>query len=245
MWSFSMKRALLASIASLAIAALTGSVFAAELGRPGYEAPAVYSVDHFTEWTGCYLGGSFGGARSNANYNFDNGSGIVEPFSFDAGSFIGGGQLGCQFEFAPKWVLGAEGTFSSVHLQQTDTSAIFGSGFTRALSIDEIASVTARLGYAWDNWMLYTKGGGAGARVNTHAAATLLADETDWENGWTVGGGLEYVAWHNIVLGVEFNYYRFNFDRTVSVGGVATQFTDGHADIYSGLFRASYLFNFF
>lgn len=235
-----MKRLLFTSVVALALTALAGSAFTADLGQG-----PVYKVHPIAEWTGCYIGGNVGGAWANADYTFNNGGGTIEPFSFNSRSFIGGGQVGCQFQFTPYLVLGAEGTFSATHLNQTDTSAILGNSFTRALSIDDIATLTARLGYTQDLWMIYAKGGWAGLRVNTQSASTVVGDATDWESGWTVGGGIEYMVWKNVVVGAEFNYYRVDFDRTMGVNGITTQFTNAHANTYSVLFRANYLFNFF
>ena len=55
--------------------------------------PAVYSW-----WTGCYVGGNLGGAWSRAEYALDN-TVAVERFTFTPLAVIGGGQLGCQYQW--------------------------------------------------------------------------------------------------------------------------------------------------
>jgi outer membrane immunogenic protein len=102
-----------------AVAALLGtSAFAADMAvkAPPSPPPApVYS------WTGWYVGGNVGYSWGDAQPNIaGNGSiGVVAttittPFSFaDSSStrldgIVGGGQIGYNFQFSPRWVLGLE-----------------------------------------------------------------------------------------------------------------------------------------
>src|SRR5205807_1885996 len=87
----------------------------------------------------------------------------------DPSGFLGGGQVGCDFQFTPSWVFGVEGTASwgDIH-GSVDESALFTAavgfpGNTGTATFSEktnfIASVTGRLGFAWDRWLIYGKGG--------------------------------------------------------------------------------------
>src|SRR5579871_5015453 len=71
----------------------TASAMAADLPvrAPIVKAPMAPVVQ---TWTGCYIGGNIGGAWSNSHYTVDN-EVVVESFSFDPTSVIGGGQVGC------------------------------------------------------------------------------------------------------------------------------------------------------
>jgi len=173
--------------------------------------------------------------------------GVVEDFRFSPSSCIGGGQIGCNYQFAPNWVLGIEGTWSGTDLHQGNLSVIL-PAHVRGIKIDEIATVTGRLGYAWDRWMLYGKGGWADVRVVTTSINLLTGvtgNTSGWDGGRTVGAGLEYAPWQGIVLGVEFDYLRANFNRSgmFSNGDVPLLVTNGRANIYTVMARASYLFN--
>jgi outer membrane immunogenic protein len=244
-----MKKMLLAGTALLPF--VSGSAMAADM-RP---APApVYTKAPMMapafSWTGCYIGGHGGGVWSNDHYVLNNGAGLIEAFDFNPTSWIAGGQLGCEYQFSGGIVLGIEGTWSGLNLNQTDNSAI-SPARTRALKIDEITTVTGRLGYGWDRMQIYAKGGFADARVNIHTtnptvAPNIVGDDTSWQSGWTVGGGLEYMPWQNIVLGAEFNYYRVTLDRSFAANpGAFTETTSSsNANIYSAMARLSYLFNF-
>jgi outer membrane immunogenic protein len=233
------------AIAIGAIALIGTPVLAADLNKPVYKAPPPAPAPLWS-WSGCYIGGNVGGAWSRDSYTFTNDTGIVEDFSFNPSSFIGGGQVGCNYQFTSNWVLGIEGTWSGTDLHQANESTILPLRF-RGIKIDEIATVTGRLGYTWDRWMLYGKGGWADVRVNTTSINQLdgvTGDTSGWESGWTAGGGLEYAPWLNIVLGVEFDYYHVDFNRSSTFSiGTPLSITNGRADIYAVTARASWLFN--
>jgi len=235
------KKLLLASIALAA--QMAGPAMAADLPVP----PPVYSAPRspaiYSWWTGCYVGGNLGGAWSRPHYTHDN-SVVVEDFTFKPVAAIGGGQLGCQYQWS-SLVFGVEGTWSAANLQQSQPSLLLPNR-ERSISINQIATATGRLGYAWDRTMLYVEGGWAGVRVNARAVNLtngVFSEFTDWSSGWTVGTGLEHVPWHNIVVGLEFNYYTVTFDHTGqdNVGG-SVRYFNSNAPIYALTLRASYLF---
>ncbi len=74
-----------------------------------------------------------------------------------------GGQIGCDYQFAPAWVVGIEGAASASTMKNTRTRRPPArQSATRAFvkaSTDFLPSVTVRLGYAIDNVLLYAKGG--------------------------------------------------------------------------------------
>jgi len=151
-------------------------------------------------------------------------------------------------------VFGVEGTWSWSNLRQSQPSLrvfqLFGPNADpreRSIGIDQIGTVTARVGYAWDRTMLYAKAGWAGVRVSARARDLVTgeyADFTDFTSGWTVGVGMEHVPWQSIVLGVEANFYDvtgFDHSGPDSVG-VPARFFNTSAPIWAISLRASYLF---
>jgi outer membrane immunogenic protein len=239
-----MKKILLSCVALAAH--IAGPALAADwpVLTPAYETappPAVYSW-----WTGCYVGGNIGGAWSRAEYTLDNAV-AVEHFTFTPVALIGGGQLGCQYQWN-SLVFGLEGTYSWANLRQAQPSTLaILPNRERSIGIDQIGTVVAKLGYAWDRTMLYAKGGWAGARLSAGAKNLTtgeLAEFTDWSNGWTVGVGLEHVPWQNIVIGVEADFYgSLSLDRSgIDNLGVPARFFDSSAPIWAITLRASYLF---
>ncbi len=63
-----------------------------------------------------------------------------------------------------------------------------------------LATVTGRLGYAANNWLLYGKGGVAWAdeeASNTTTNAGVVTDRnsgSETRTGWTIGAGVEWVC---------------------------------------------------
>jgi outer membrane immunogenic protein len=239
--------ALVAQLASPAMAADWPVMAPTYTPPPPPPPPAIYSW-----WTGCYLGGNLGGAWTRAFYTLAAPT-AAEDFTFTPKALLGGGQLGCQYQW-DSLVLGVEGTWSWTNLRQSQPSILLAlqerspvALHDRSIGIDQIGTVTARVGYTWDRTMLYGKAGWAGVRVSARAsnvATGEFAEFTDFTSGWTVGVGMEHVPWQSIVLGVEANYYNINgFDHSlVDNFGVPVQFSNTSAPLYSITVRASYLF---
>jgi len=87
-------------------------------------------------------------------------------------------------------------------------------------------SATLRVGYAWDRWMIYAKGGAAwaGDKYDAYDSLPSYAFE-GLENrfGWTAGAGLEWAMWEDWSIRLEYQYYGFGqrsvlfIDSTISM----------------------------
>ncbi len=83
--------------------------------------------------------------------------------SHDTDGFLGGLQAGCDYQFAGGWVIGIAGDYAWTEpMAATPASCSPASSTIR--SVKSLASVTGRLGYAWDRFLGYVKGGGAWER---------------------------------------------------------------------------------
>jgi outer membrane immunogenic protein len=70
--------------------------------------------------TGCHVGGHLGGVFSE-----DKTTGILgNSNSFSSAGFIGGGQIGCDYQFAPGWVAGVEGRAAWTSLKNTHPGTV-------------------------------------------------------------------------------------------------------------------------
>jgi outer membrane immunogenic protein len=99
--------------------------------------------------------------------------------------------------------------------------------------------VTARLGYAFDHWMPYVKAGYAGANIDTlvyMGGGGTGSSTSGWENGWTVGAGLEFLCGRGFVLGLEYDYVRLDLDSRDG------QFPDHKAFTYKSFDNDIHLF---
>jgi len=209
---------------SAAIAALTGPAFAADLpARMPVKAPVVAAPVFI--WTGCYvgahIGGGFGQTKLTDTTGFVTFAGSGP--TINTSGFLGGGQVGCNYQFSPSWVVGAEGEFSASDIK--GDSSFLDAGFfpaTAHAKTDWLTSATARLGYTWDRWLVYAKGGAAWAHDKFEWAEAGFFDATATESrtGWTVGAGIEWAFAPNWSTRLEYDYYDFGtLTVTDSVSG--------------------------
>ena len=198
-----MKKFLLGTAALIAFAAPAA---AADLSPRSYNKAPAYVAAPIYNWTGFYVGGHIGGLFGGNN-----------SFGNNDGKFLGGVQIGGDYQFAPNWVLGLEGQYSwTDHSNSIGTIAGYGYGRKQ----DGLASVTGRLGYTWGPALLYVKGGYAHADYSeTFVAPTgfSFASLDSSKNGYTVGAGLEYLFTQNWSGKVEYQYY--DFGKTNFIGG--------------------------
>lgn len=203
------KQFLLASVVCFAPFTAT----AADLPRkapPPVVAPLPFS------WTGFYVGAS-GGMISHGTKVYQesvNANGGVEPygrFNITGFGFIGGGNVGYNYQFAgSNWVIGIEGDISGTSLNDSVDPTL---GFRIWQSrLNALATVRGRLGYAFDRALLYATGGWAVGHVENTVSFPLfifgpLLQSTDkWKSGWTAGAGLEYAITHNWTARAEALY---------------------------------------
>jgi outer membrane immunogenic protein len=153
---------------------LTFSASAADLGvRP---APLQPVIPPFT-WTSCYGGVQAGGGWGKKDLTDTIGifSGITgySSTSVDVTGYMVGGQIGCDYQFAPTWVVGIEGAATGGNISKTTNFAVpsFVPPDTASFrsTTDFLASITGRIGYAWDRWLIYGKGGVALVGDRYHA----------------------------------------------------------------------------
>ena len=231
-----MKKFLLGTVALVALG--TASAVAADLPARTYTKAPVYAPAPIYNWTGFYAGVHIGAAFGGDDGFATNIVGLTGS-SRDA-AFLGGGQIGADYQFAPNWVVGIEGQISG--LSNNDRRFTVGVDSIRDRS-DWLASVTGRLGYTWGPGLIYAKGGVA-FRDDSGLAATagFLPAVTDRNStGYTVGGGLEYMfapAWS---AKVEYQYYNFDTTNVVTNAGLgALSYKD---DLHTVKVGVNYHFN--
>jgi hypothetical protein len=106
-----------------------GLANAADLGRPVYKAPppATAPAPVFS-WTGCYIGAHIGGGWGRKDISIPNLATAAEippsevtfsvpPIRDNTSGFLGGGQVGCNYQFASNWVIGIEGDGSAADIR--------------------------------------------------------------------------------------------------------------------------------
>ena len=181
----------------------------------GLEAPASASQTSFG-WTSCYGGAQAGGGFGQIGLSDTHrlrAPGLSD--TFDASGYTLGGQFGCDYQFVPNWVLGIEGGAAGGNIGGSTTFALTGipgDSATFKETTELLTSVTGRVGYAWDRWLLYAKGGAAWASNRYSALDSVPAynfQGSETRFGWTAGGGIEWALWNDWSLRLEYDYYGF------------------------------------
>jgi outer membrane immunogenic protein len=196
---------------------------------PLYKAPP--PIELFS-WTGCYVGGHVGGLW--ARKEWINADARLAPLgisygSHDADSVLGGFQGGCNYQVG-SWVFGIQGDYAWTDARGDNVNAVLMQGQLRDQSrIRSLASVTGRVGYAWDRFLGYVKGGGAWERDNYDVLSVIggvvQASAAETRGGWTVGIGAEYAFSNWLSAFAEYDYYDFGTRSNIFTfpnGGVAT-----------------------
>ena len=209
-----MKNFLLGTVALIALGATAPAMAADLAARPYTKAPA-YVAAPIYNWTGFYIGGHVGGAFAGNNN--------VLLGTSDNARFLGGGQIGYDYQFSPNWVVGLEANYSFV-----DTSSV--------IANRGLGSVTGRLGYTFGPAMLYAKGGYAWADSRFTNGFTGNMGR----NGYTVGGGLEYLFTQNWSGKIEYQYYDFGTTTFLTPALAVGGFRNDEHTVKAGL---NYRFN--
>jgi outer membrane immunogenic protein len=225
-----MKRLFLAGLAVTALSG--GSTYAADLTRPALVYPPPV-IAYFT-WTGCYVGGNVGGLWAITDWT-DQSPGD-RAFGADFGSHtasgaVGGVQAGCNYQVGG-WVFGLQGDYDWTNASGNNANFL-AAALSDQTQIKSLASVTGRVGYAWDRFLGYVKGGGASVQRDYSIlfGGGTIAAVSETRGGWTVGVGGEYAFLDWLTGFVEYDYYKF--------GSGANRF----ACAACGLFAAAVPFN--
>jgi outer membrane immunogenic protein len=241
-----MKRILLCATAA---ALLAGPAIAADIPvkAPLYRVPPPVPT-----WTGFYIGINGGVARMagpSMTYQ-DLAVNVYFPATVhpSATSGIAGFHAGYNLQATGNWLLGIEGDWDWTNLRNGASQNLVCAGPTRPqchgvnlvftdnaflqTEANWLASLRGRVGYTWNQWLLYATGGVAWANLDftTQVDCTNVAPSfcgggaqrihTQFSNtrvGGVVGGGVEYKPASNWIFGIEYLYYRF--DHTNTAGG--------------------------
>ena len=159
-----------------------------------------------------------GGKKLTDTAGFLAGFGGPSSANLDTSGYMVGGQIGCDYQFAPALVVGIEGTAAGGKIGASTVVAVPGDNATFKETTDFLGTATARVGYAWDRWLLYVNGGPAwaGDRYSVFdVLQTYDFEGLETRLGWTVGGGIEWALWDDWSLKLEYDYYDFG-DRNVT-----------------------------
>jgi outer membrane immunogenic protein len=211
-----MRRGLFALAAVASVTMGTGIASAADIARPVYKAPPSGMIPVTYDWTGFYVGGHVG--YGWADKNWTDGFGLFDV-SHKADGFLGGVQGGYNYQIG-QFVLGLEGDWSWSGMRGSNNA--FASTFNT--DVDWTATITGRVGMAFDRWLVYGKGGVAFTRdrYSTNFYTAPGVELTDSRTGWVVGAGVEYAFAPQWSAKLEYNYMDFGTKSVSFAPGFST-----------------------
>jgi outer membrane immunogenic protein len=187
-------------------------------------------------WTGFYIGINVGGQWGHSedkdvDYNFGvpNEFDGPKPWGYDESGVIAGGQVGYNHQF--HWiVLGIEADLGYMNVDGSGTEpGSPGHDTSGKTSSDFYTTIRGRLGIALGHWLFYATGGGIGVNLETRVIDNcdtgacgderIDASRTDFNWGWTAGGGIEYMLGCHWTIRGEYLRYQlgdqdFSGERT-------------------------------
>lgn len=217
-------------LAGFVLAVAAGTTGAGLAVADGYQRAAKPApvMEAPTSWSGVYFGVHSGWAWSSIDSTFPSGS----SFSVDSSPMVVGGHIGVQHQMG-QLVLGVEGSFTSALRDTWDSQVCPNPSADCAGRFDDVISVGPRLGWDMGKFMPYLTAGYASVAIaqrftNSAGAAVaplgFIADSRERHDGWYIGGGLDWVAAPNWIVGIEYRHYELDdaFHAFHCTGAVTT-----------------------
>jgi outer membrane immunogenic protein len=251
-----MRKLLHTTAAVAALLASSMAANAADVGvrpQPYTPPPPVYTPPPFS-WTGFYVGGNVGGAWGRGDVT-DSLFGLDFGDVNNNGVFIGGGQLGFNYQFG-YGVLGLEWDFDWAANNNGNTGngvLIPGIGTIQATSNNGwITTLAARFGVTNGPWLFYGKAGGGWVGnnnltiTNVTTGTSITTSNNNTNSGWLVGAGIEWAFAPNWSAKVEYDYLGLDSRSFTVPGGffAGDTFTTSNPNIQMVKVGINYRFNY-
>jgi len=180
-------------------------------------------------WTGPYVGASAGSTWGGMRWTHPGNS--AEP---DYAGYLAGGQAGYNYQTG-RLVWGVEADAGVSNARGTQPCSIDPISYGCQDDAGALGSLTARLGYTWGRTLFYAKGGwafgeitaGMALNYGTPSGGMALTSSTNWENGWTAGGGMEFAFTDRWSAKAEYMHYEFPQDLFTVAQNLTTSATTG------------------
>jgi len=212
-------------VLAAATALVSAPALAADLGRAPVRAP-VAAPAPFYNWSGFYIGVQGGGAFGTLDWTHVTGlvggsSALAgNTASHDTSGGLLGGTVGFNWQ-AGAWVFGVEADYAWADI--TGSAACPNLAFNCESKLESFGTGRGRIGWSWGPGMIYGTGGVAFGdqhirTVNIAGLATPLSGtprngSSEFQVGWTAGGGIEFGFAPGWSAKVEALYFDLGTDR--------------------------------
>jgi len=248
-----MRKSLLFVTASLVALGVAAPAMGADLGAQPYTKAPPAMVASIYDWSGFYIGLNGGGGAVHNCWDFlstnnpqhpDKPGKYANPVPDGCHNGLGGtvgGQFGYRWQ-AANWVFGVEGQGNWADISSNVVSS-HDAAFTKQSRLQSFGLFTGQVGYAFNNVLLYAKGGAA---VVDEKLGFIAPGETASSSGsrWggTVGAGLEVGLAQNWSVGAEYNHI-FQSGTNAALSSIArTANVHVKESVDMGLVRLNYRF---
>jgi outer membrane immunogenic protein len=218
-----MKKTVVATFSFIVGPLLATTTYAADQVAVNYDfTPGVIAYED-SLWTGFYAGvhGGFGLLDTQGSDGLD-GENYRTP--------IGGAHVGFNYQVG-SFVFGLEADVSAINIDE-DLNLPFAD-----VKADWIGSARARVGYTFDQIMIYATGGGALAHAESISNTNGSSDE-NIHKGYVLGVGVEVFVSQDWAIGAE--YLRYELDEEAYQFATTRVRSQGNFDAFR--LRVSYAF---
>ena len=245
-----MKQLFVLTSAFFASCILALTTFAGPEPLPsGKEMKEVAPVPPPCNWQGFYVGinagGQFGHSENTTLDGYNSFDG--ESWGYSESGFIGGGQVGYNYQW--RWlVVGPEFDAGYMNLHGSGTQPAAPEGDTHGESdSDFFTTFRGRIGISicpQSPWLIYATGGAIGIHYTTRVIddiadsdptnALLDGRTTDFDWGYTVGGGIEKMLGCHWSIKLEYLYYSIDDQSFTGHGAGVFNHTGPFTSDFSG-----------
>jgi outer membrane immunogenic protein len=244
-----MKKFLLGTVGLVALGVAAPASAADLAARPYTKAPPPMIAAAY-DWSGFYIGANGGWGTSRNRWDILDSGFVLPEGSHDADGAVAGGQIGYRWQ-AASWVFGLEAQYDWSDMRGSRISNQFillPGDVTDRTRIRSFGLFTGQVGYAWNNALLYVKGGAAVTdnRFDHRFTGTNVIIDSSSETRWgaAAGVGVEYGFTPNWSVAVEYDHlFMGNRDINFVVpGGVLSTVVNVRQDVDLITARINYRF---
>ena len=191
---------------------------------------AAFAAGSVANWQGVYVGaqGGYGFGTAGAKY----GANPTAALEFKPTGWVGGGQIGVNWQFPNNSVFGVEASFDATGMTASGATSFSPDGginfdnATVTQNVDSLGAFRARFGYSAGQVMPYVVGGvsfGIGSRKVTQTSGAPCGvlcngSESKTYTGWTAGAGAEVALDSHWSIRGEYSYVDLGIQNFVIPG---------------------------
>jgi outer membrane immunogenic protein len=199
--------------------AIAGTISYSAEAADIYAGSGGYKDGPYYTWSGFYAGLTAGGAWQNVKVVDVDGLNGGGPYSLNGSAAIGGAELGINWQ-SGQFVYGLEFEVGGLGGGGTKVQPSSGGVTYSGLDNGVYGEITGRFGFAFGRTLLYAKGGyvfDTGQAFVDNSAGVFGGGRalTGLLDGWTLGGGVEYLLSPAWSIKVEYQHFDFGKEDAI------------------------------